>query len=46
VEKWKKALSDAAELFGFRLADYNGWGSCYRPNSQIPITVPADLPEL
>jgi hypothetical protein len=24
VEKWKKALSDAAELFGFRLADYNG----------------------
>jgi hypothetical protein len=24
VEKWKKALSDAAELFGFRLADYDG----------------------
>jgi hypothetical protein len=24
VEKWKKALSDAAELNGFRLANYNG----------------------
>ncbi len=23
VEKWKKALHDAAGLFGFRLADYN-----------------------
>ncbi|CAK9229345.1 unnamed protein product, partial [Sphagnum troendelagicum] len=42
VEKWKKALSDAAELNGFRLANYNGHEA--RLKQDIVIAVQKALP--
>ncbi|CAN5971991.1 unnamed protein product, partial [Sphagnum jensenii] len=42
VEKWKKALYDAAELFGFRLADYNG--NAARLKKDVVIAVQNALP--